>query len=555
MSRPTRIAAIELRDFRAYPGGDPGTVISLTDDKGRGKNLLLYGENGSGKSSLGKALRDLLNLGAKAPSFDLSRNAYTKPPDANGNVTLLFDNPALAAMRWNASGRDKSHTEFADMARTRGWLDYRSIWRTTEVGIGAQYVDVFEPLSDEILMGCEMPATGQTFGKSWSRILELAHKRPRRVYGERADLDELLQLIVSFNRSLKAFLPEIEKRVNEFLPTFAPATTITLASIRDVSYNSSKRSNKFSPGMVALRTHYRGELLTRPTEILNEARLTAIGLCLYLAGLSACAPPKRPDGTLYCRVLVLDDVLLSLDMAHRRPLLQLLRSKFDLWQVFLLTHDRAWYELACRLLPDNDWKHVELFVAKDGEYEKPLVHDDLSNLVIARRFLQQGLIKAAAVHVRSEFEMLLKRACEDLRLKLRYTRDPLDLDTGDLWDAVNNAQIDIHLPRPIDGGVNGRLGRWTSNSTVKVLLVPKPLRERVSLALSWVLNPLSHSQTIERHRTEIVDAIDAIGELAAVVETRTACSPWNQPELYKSRDRLVKLLNWGSPEQRELEPV
>ena len=44
-------------------------------------------------------------------------------------------------------------------------------------------------------------------------------------------------------------------------------------------------------------------------------------------------------------------------------------------------------------------------------------------------------------------------------------------------------------------------------------IVPEDIAERVAHALSWVLNPLSHSETIERHRGEMLDAVFALDEL------------------------------------------
>lgn len=35
--------------------------------------------------------------------------------------------------------------------------------------------------------------------------------------------------------------------------------------------------------------------------------------------------------------------------------------------------------------------------------------------------------------------------------------------------------------------------------------------------MSWVLNPLSHSQTVDRYRREIEDAIFAVDELEAAI--------------------------------------
>ena len=55
-----RLAKIEIKDFRAFPG--PGTYAF---DLG-GKNLLVYSENSSGKSSLFRALVEFFNLDCRA---------------------------------------------------------------------------------------------------------------------------------------------------------------------------------------------------------------------------------------------------------------------------------------------------------------------------------------------------------------------------------------------------------------------------------------------------------------------------------------------------------
>jgi hypothetical protein len=43
------------------------------------------------------------------------------------------------------------------------------------------------------------------------------------------------------------------------------------------------------------------------------------------------------------------------------------------------------------------------------------------------------------------------------------------------------------------------------------------LQKRIEHAVSWVLNPLNHSQTVDRYRAEIEDAIYAIDELQRAV--------------------------------------
>src|SRR5205807_7679724 len=74
------------------------------------------------------------------------------------------------------------------------------------------------------------------------------------------------------------------------IPTLFPYTTLfrsLLAWSGGAHYSSLSRGNKFSHGRVELRMSDRdGKPLEKPAEFLNEARVSAIGLCLYLAGMS-----------------------------------------------------------------------------------------------------------------------------------------------------------------------------------------------------------------------------------------------------------------------------
>lgn len=125
MSAPTptlRLAAIQLCGYRGFP--NPVTLWLSTHDgegkpTGKGRNLLLYGENGSGKSSLGKALRDFLDFRSTAPKFDEFKYRHTDPPRTDRGITFIFDEPAVDPLSWNPTDRDTAHDDFADMARSR----------------------------------------------------------------------------------------------------------------------------------------------------------------------------------------------------------------------------------------------------------------------------------------------------------------------------------------------------------------------------------------------------------------------------------------------------
>ena len=128
------IDSIRICGYRAFP--NPVTIPL------KGKSLVLYGENGSGKSSFGKAIRDLLDYRAKAVVFDTYKYRHADPAHEDRCVLLTFTNKDTPELKWTSEGRDTAHSQFRDMARSCGWLDYRVVWRASEVETGDS-VEIF----------------------------------------------------------------------------------------------------------------------------------------------------------------------------------------------------------------------------------------------------------------------------------------------------------------------------------------------------------------------------------------------------------------------------
>jgi hypothetical protein len=127
--------------------------------------------------------------------------------------------------------------------------------------------------------------------------------------------------------------------------------------------------------------------LDRPQLFLNEARLSAIGLSLYLAARKIMVSQSNLTGP---KVLVLDDVLIGLDQANRIPVLDMLHGQFNDWQIVLLTHDRAFYEIGKQRLNSEKWVRQEIYAGRVGDFEKPLLVDDELDLYRALVFLEKG---------------------------------------------------------------------------------------------------------------------------------------------------------------------
>jgi energy-coupling factor transporter ATP-binding protein EcfA2 len=93
-----------------------------------------------------------------------------------------------------------------------------------------------------------------------------------------------------------------------------------------------------------------------PRAFLSEGHLDSLGLCLFLAAVRIFNPP----GTL----LVLDDVLTSIDKEHRRRVGELLFTEFRDFQIILTTHDEHWNELlqssAQAMGLQKQWRYIQI---------------------------------------------------------------------------------------------------------------------------------------------------------------------------------------------------
>ncbi|MCP4150005.1 MAG: hypothetical protein GY757_19825 [bacterium] len=105
---------------------------------------------------------------------------------------------------------------------------------------------------------------------------------------------------------------------------------------------------------------YAGKRVTKPHMFLNEARLSAIAIAIYLGMI------KRHLQLIPYKLLFLDDIFIGLDISNRLPLLKVLKDDFPEYQVFITTYDKPWYEFARSYLEGAaGWKTMEFRNSQD----------------------------------------------------------------------------------------------------------------------------------------------------------------------------------------------
>ena len=395
-----KITKIEIKNFKAFRGPD---VIDLSD---KGQNLLLYGENGSGKTSLYEAIKLFLES-SEDNSIKFNQNIFVDETD-KGYIKLYFTpDPKLNQDNYEWSENVQEHTlvqPIIEASGAKGFLSYKDLLKTNFLHHDKNSVNVFDLLVNTLLKNIvnEKDGLRRKFSEQWDEILKIVPSDQ----GSTQEIMTFNQQLETFNTGLQDTLNDLEKDANDILNKFGNKNTVMKIELDFEDVTFKPESNSLDSQQILLKVSYLGKDLEEDLayqRFLNEAKLSAIALSIYFAGFKL-----QPDSDL--RLIVLDDVLIGLDMSHRLPLFDILEEKeWTEYQIILMTYDRTFYEMVKKLKSeDNEWKAVELYCGKVDGHDIPIYVEDRTYLEKAREYLDANDYKACAVYTRSAFEAIIK---------------------------------------------------------------------------------------------------------------------------------------------------
>lgn len=417
-----RIRSIEVSDFRAFPASCPGKFDLGAD----GKNLLIFGENGSGKSSLYRALRGFFNVTPQ--SIMDSRNVFTEPPQSS--VTIQFTGGA-PKLNWNAGGHPTA--EVRDTARRSAFLTYTRL-REMNTGLTPTIApNLFRVAVEHLVADFEATITGgarRTIAELWTDLGVAVRHRVTTVSGQkvaRGYRQSVEAAIDRLNEGMRLAIGALEAQAKLFLEKLLDSAGTDGTELIGLTYSGPQFNDldreTVPEGTLTASIRFRTHRPEAPQNFINEARQTAVAIAIFLAG-RLCVPA---DAAL--KLLVLDDLLISLDSSHRYPILAAITEAFADWQIILLTHDRDWFEAAREKLKGGKWKAVEIFESKgaDGLLMPliKLVDNDVVEgwLKQAEKFVEEDHLPAAANYARSACELVLQRYCKEYSIPIPYQGD------------------------------------------------------------------------------------------------------------------------------------
>lgn len=455
------ITQIEIDGFKAFPK-------NFKFDLGTGKNLLLYGENGSGKSSLYYALHVLFQS-----VFKEDKGAkYFKPGDINGEDFLVNDEHLINIFRFNEV-KDNTYAPYI-----RFTFDNGKVWRLDNGGLSSEnggdeseirmlnknsafinhsYVSRFHVArnSEEIdlwnvfykdILPFHVPKDSEQF------LADLYDEIVSDCKGKISMRNKRLQgKILLFNTLLGDSISRINTKVSAiYNDNFRSAEDNNL-SIKLLYYSDTDPENKqkehfylyygnirnnrttgrvdLYPPRIFIEIKENGVLIPTPQSYFNEAKLTAIALAVRFAAMTTTA---IVPGSF----LALDDMLISLDMSNRAKVVDFLLKISDNYKIYLFTHDRAFFNYVCRKIQQrgktDEWIYKRM--SYNINNKEPLILDEYSDyLSKAKHFYEIGDYDTSAIYLRKQLE---QDVGELLPYELKTKADGGFVDLQTLWNKL-----------------------------------------------------------------------------------------------------------------------
>lgn len=469
------INRIHICGFKAFPND---FELQL-----EGKNLLMYGENGSGKSSIYYALHCMFQAPLKPDAgkkyFDPASEQHLKNLnnlDADSKIWIDFDgrHPFIYNI-------DKEGYQFTLLggkhplpAQINGCFVNHQFFFHFFNFRNSQRINLFPVFIKDILPFCKDDNTGLHIGEMYDEITASIIKKGRHIH------PDYISNIEYFNKAVKKVVEDIniyasdrynesfkdeddnelvirlrydsnfdkpEDDTNEYWLKYDNIIELVKENGEIKERKSSyKKLNEPFIGLEISEKMPDGNLrkIVKPHTYFNEAKLTAIALSVRFALLNI---EKPADG----RFLALDDMLISLDMSNRAKVVDFLLKISDKYKIYLFTHDKMFFEYFKHKTKKNQdaWVYKEIYM----DYDKtPYIRNSEDYLGQAEHYIKQHEYEIAGNFLRKEAEAFCKNF---LPKKKQLTGDFAHLDLNGLIMnckdyAAESGVIDISIFNELD---------------------------------------------------------------------------------------------------------
>jgi energy-coupling factor transporter ATP-binding protein EcfA2 len=396
-----KISKITLNNFKFFYG-----QVEIPIER---KNILIYGENGSGKSSIYWSLYTFLQSVFKDNAeirkyFEPKHpenliNRYSVEPSNSSIILELMEEDgkveekeiSINKVTTKTGGLVKELTLGSDFINHHTLSRIYAYYHKEEINlfnIFEHELLAFITFKNPLIMQGET-ATNQNAEVWWEYIRDFIPK-----INDKTLIEAYLK---DFNESFDTYLKDITELTNSYITSrfkenfnilfeYRPAAYPLPVEDEELILNQEVKKPEIIMTVKMLTDKIKEEpkkIIDSPQSFLNEAKLSTIALALRLAILD------EKFIAAYPKVLILDDMLMSKDMSNREFVMNIILDNYqDNYQIIFMTHQRGLFEDAKKTIQHHyakkakdagetntekqnaawliNWKAIEMF---EGEAE------------------------------------------------------------------------------------------------------------------------------------------------------------------------------------------
>lgn len=495
-------------------------------------NCLIYGENGSGKSSIYEALysnfyyyknKRIANGIIKIRDTFLHRNF----PSGDFKVNILFDN----SIYLNRTDENLTNDHILLAPEGNSEIGESNIYFANEKVLRHITDDnFFNIIENELIIHfpdlSKIISCYEDVNKSL-KLLKTDDQINEDIIKQRKEADNLC-----------------ETKLNELIP---------FPLINDILQNNLlsdfKIEYSFKESIIDINKKFHSPLINfKIVDVddrddfknhFNEAKLKLISIAVYFALV------KKYQTQNELKLLVLDDFLTSLDMANRKKIARFIIDYFEEYQIIILTHNIQFNNLLKKMINPTLWDTKILFTMKEDDLIVSKVKDKNDNYIEeAKNFINTSnynlaiagnLLRKAFEGIINEFEQLLELGkVEALKIMINCLRNDNKIFYKEPNDALSNLHkqfnkmiIERNNGRPDNTIIDSLKEIFENLESHKITFkkesspnIEYNIIQKTEFFKNILLNPSSHNNIdSEIYKQECENTIILLEELNKIIAT------------------------------------
>jgi len=488
-----RIKNIELNNFKFHN--------KLKFDINN-KNCLIYGENGTGKSSIYWGLASVF----KSKLIDDISKYKNYITDEDASIEIVMDDDTVLRL-------NEDNEKITNSFNTIYFLNQNFL---EEIIKNDNLYEFFE----------------KTLNLQFQRISDIVNSINS--FNEQINVNNHIEVIEnrqSKTREYDEFLNDLKERANEIIKEYFQEENLILSFESQWGESNTFGNYEFSKPLIKLLINRRGSISIN----FNEAKLKLIALAIVLALIKL-----EEDLSNQIKLLVLDDFLTSLDMGNRKYIIEYIFRQFKKYQIVFLTHNLQFFNLSKRHINhynlSNKWDIKNIFLHNNAS----MICTKKGYLDEAKQKLSDGEYQISGNLVRKEFERITNELKlimevgkqEELRSTITVIKKNIDNQIYfqkpfesliDLYKNTKKIEEILQQDSPennkleqISQGIDSLNLEQFNQSSMQTL---KSLIHNVIFYKDIVFNPASHSsEDVEVYRKECEGGIKLLEKFNALLE-------------------------------------